>query len=147
MQWDQNLDKGSTWIIREESGSIVQSVIGGKVPDSVKHVAIHHLLKHKDTYKVLPGNSAIAVTATATRLIDELHKLYARRASKSYGQFSTDTTNYPTSTNLKNYLEGKTDFEALTLALMATLAKQAQAKTASTGGHVFFAHFERDGKQ
>ncbi|GLS40425.1 nucleoid-associated protein [Mesorhizobium tianshanense] len=111
-------------------------------------VAIHHQQRGVDgAYTVLSGNSAIAVSQTATRLIDELHKLYARRASKAYGKFASDTVNYPTSTNLQNYLEGTTDFEALTLALMATLAKQAQAKSASTGGHVFFAHFEREKAQ
>lgn len=113
--------------------------------DRIIEVAIHNLLRSDDgVYSVIPGNSAIAVTQTATRLIDELHKLYARRPSKAYGKFSDHAINYPTSINLQKYLEGNANFETLTLALMATLAKQAQAKAASTGGHVFFAHFERE---
>ena len=120
---------------------------GVRMTTSIINVAIHHLLREESGYKVTPGNSSIAVTATAIRLIEELHKLYARRPSKAYGRFSDDTANYPTSTNLKSYLEGQSNFEALTLALMTTLSKQAQAKAASTGGHVFFAHFKRDGVQ
>lgn len=115
------------------------------MPDRIFAVAIHHLQKASTgSYSVLRGNSAIAITQTAERLIGELHKLYSRRASKAYGKFSTDEENYPTPVNLRKYLKGKMDFAALTLALMATLAKEAQAKTASTGGHVFFAHFEKD---
>ena len=115
--------------------------------NSIFNVAIHHLQRLGDVYQVKPGNSSISVSSTAGRLIDEIHKLYARRASKAYGKFSSDTVNYPTSTNLKNYLRGQTNFETLTMALMTTLQKQAQAKVASTGGHVFFAHFEREGTQ
>jgi len=122
--------------------------LGDVVTDKILAVAIHHL--HRDgngAYKVVAGNSAIPVTQTAQRLIDELHKLYARRASKSYGKFSANVVDYPTSTNLKSYLSKTTDFDQLTLALMATLAKEAGARAASTGGHVFFAHFDRDSVQ
>lgn len=114
---------------------------------SVFHVAIHHLQRVNDIYQVKPGNSAITVTRTAKRLVDDLHQLYARRASKAYGKFAADAVNYPTSVNLRKYLDGNSDFAALTLALMATLQKEAQTKSASTGGHVFFAHFEREGSQ
>ncbi|TPI51585.1 nucleoid-associated protein [Mesorhizobium sp. B3-1-7] len=115
--------------------------------DTVFHVAIHHLQRVSDVYQVIPGNGAIPVSRTAKRLVDELQKLYGRRPSKAHGKFSTDSINYPTSANLQNYLDGKLTFGEVTLALMATLQKQAQAKSASTGGHVFFAHFEREGSQ
>jgi nucleoid-associated protein len=39
------------------------------------------------------------------------------------------------------------DFSALTLKMMKTLQLQAQRRTNAAGGHVFFAHFERDGQQ
>jgi len=116
--------------------------------DAIHAVAIHHLHRDEsDQYEVITGNSSIAVSQTAKRLIDELQKLYARRASKAYGKFSTDTVNYPTATHLGGYLRKEVDFEKLTLALMATLAKEAGARAASTGGHVFFAHFARDGSE
>lgn len=113
--------------------------------DAIVSVAIHHLEKDAaGDYHVHPGNGALAVGNTATRLIDDLHRLYARRPSKAYGRFSTDTANFPTSLRLGEYLGGAKSFEETTLSLMATLAKEAGTKAASEGGHVFFAHFIRD---
>jgi nucleoid-associated protein len=40
--------------------------------------------------------------------------------------------------------EGK-DFLALTSRMMEHLAREAAKKSASEGGHVFFAHFRREG--
>jgi nucleoid-associated protein len=111
-------------------------------------VAIHHLERNPENiYEVHQGNGQLAVSATAKRLIDELHKLYARRPSKAYGKFSENTVDYPTSVRLTEYLTKAMSFEDTTIALMNTLAKEAQARAASEGGHVFFAHFERDNRQ
>ncbi|GMV63155.1 MAG: hypothetical protein AMXMBFR74_23230 [Parvibaculum sp.] len=114
---------------------------------TIANVAIHHLKRKDDAYVVTKGNSNVAVSATVQRLVDELHNLYGRRTSKAYGKFSEKVDNYPTSKNLKIYIEGKSTFDELTLALMDTLQKEAQAKVASTGGHVFFTHFSSDGSQ
>lgn len=121
-------------------------ILGGKqLPDSITAVAIHHLRRNEnDVYEVLEGNGAIKLSKTAARLIDELHRLYARRASKAYGKFSDDTENFPTSGNIKKYLNKEIGFEKMTIAMMATLAKEAGAKATSTGGHVFFAHFDKE---
>lgn len=116
--------------------------------DAIVAVAIHHLEKTEaGAYQVHAGNGALAVGNTAKRLIDDLHRLYARRPSKAYGRFSMDTANFPTSLRLGEYIHGKATFEVTTLALMDTLAKEAGGRPASEGGHVFFAHFNRDGVQ
>ncbi|WP_162922223.1 nucleoid-associated protein [Asaia bogorensis] len=116
--------------------------------DSIFNVAIHHLKRDDDNnYGVHKGNGQLTVGPTAKRLIDDLHKHYARRPSKSYGKFSEDVSNYPTSLRISEYFESKVSFEHMTMALMSTLAKEAQARSASEGGHVFFAHFGRDEKQ
>lgn len=118
------------------------------MPDQVVAVAIHHLSRAgTGAYEVRPGNGDLAIGRTATRLIDELHSLYKRRASKGYGRFSDDAVNFPTSANLRSYVGGSSSFEDTTIAMMGTLAKDAGARAASAGGHVFFAHFERDDVQ
>lgn len=115
------------------------------MPDTIHAVGMHHLHKFDNgPYEVRPGNSDIAVSNTVVRLINELHKLYSRRPSKSYGKFSDDTVNYPTSIHLREYMDARKNFDELTLAMMAKLAKEAGAKAASTGGHVFFCHFSRE---
>ncbi|MCD1634454.1 nucleoid-associated protein [Martelella mediterranea] len=113
--------------------------------DNIISVAIHHLEKvDAGEYQVHAGNGALAVGNTAKRLIDDLHRLYARRPSKAYGRFSTDTDNFPSSLRLREYIIGTATFEETTLALMDTLSKEASARPASEGGHVFFAHFARE---
>lgn len=116
--------------------------------DGIISVAIHHLEKAAGgAYRVNNGNGDLAIGNTAKRLIDDLHRLYARRPSKAYGRFSADTANFPTSLRLQEYIDGEKSFEEATVALMATLAKEAGSRAASEGGHVFFAHFGRDGGQ
>lgn len=116
--------------------------------DHIIKVAIHHLARNSDNiYEVQQGNGQLAVSATAKRLIDELHKYYARRPSKAYGKFAENTVDYPTSVRLAEYLSQTASFEDTTIALMNTLAKEAQARAASEGGHVFFAHFQREDRQ
>lgn len=118
------------------------------MPDNIIKVAIHHLERDADNiYQVHQGNGQLTVGSTAKRLIDELHRLYARRPSKAYGKFSANTADYPTSLRLTEYITNQASFEDTTLALMNTLAKEAQARAASEGGHVFFAHFQRDNRQ
>ena len=113
--------------------------------DGIISVAIHHLERASaGTYRVNLGNGDLAIGNTARRLIEDLHRLYARRPSKAYGRFSVDTANFPTSLRLKEYLNGDATFDEMTTALMATLAKEAGSRAASEGGHVFFAHFMRD---
>nr|WP_319389274.1 nucleoid-associated protein [uncultured Cohaesibacter sp.] len=117
--------------------------------DGIYAVGMHHLYRHDQDqdYVVQKGNANIGVSDTVVRLINELHKLYKRRPSKAYGKFDLDTINNPTSIHLRNYINGNTNFEALTLLLMSKLAKEAGTKAASTGGHVFFCHFEREKSQ
>lgn len=113
--------------------------------DKIFSIAIHQLEKKGvGEYQVHAGNGALAVGNTAKRLIDDLHRLYARRPSKAYGKFSNDQVNFPTSLRLGEYISGKVNFEETTLAMMHTLAKEAATRPASEGGHVFFAHFSRD---
>jgi nucleoid-associated protein len=116
----------------------------------IKNIAIHDLKKSEAGFDVVPGKGGLAVTETIQEVIDGLHGLYAKRGSKSHGRFSTDADNYPTQTHLQAYLVGRRsarDFATLTGRLMATLRIQAQRKPGATGGHVFFAHVEREGQE
>ncbi|MDR9764141.1 nucleoid-associated protein [Rhizobium redzepovicii] len=54
--------------------------------------------------------------------------------------------NYPTQIHVGAYIDGDfSDFNKLTADMMLTLKKEASQKNAR-GGHVFFSHFHRDGK-
>ncbi|MFG1225282.1 nucleoid-associated protein [Xanthobacter wiegelii] len=110
-------------------------------------VAIHDLERGEDGFRVKAGNDHLAVTSTTQRVVDELYELYSRRASKSHGKFSLADDAAPTEQHLRDYLNQTIDFAGLTDKMMATLKHQAGLRNAAQGGHVFFAHFSRDGRQ
>ena len=108
-------------------------------------LAIHDIERRDGTYQVQAADKQLAVTSTTQRVIDELYDLYNRRASKSHGKFTT-SEGYPTQAQVRDYVEDpENDFLRLTVRMMETLRSQAQARSASTGGHVLFAHFRREG--
>lgn len=109
-------------------------------------LAIHKLDRVDGTYQIRLADKQLPVTATTQRVIDELYDLYNGRASKSHGKFTTNE-GYPTQAQVKEYVDGShRDFLQLTSRMMETLRNQAQARSASMGGHVLFAHFKREAR-
>lgn len=119
------------------------------MPSNIFHVAIHDLRRKAESdFEFVVGKNDLKRGPTVVRVVDELHRLYARRASKSHGKFSTDTANFPTQGFIRTYIDkGSKDFDLLTTSLMTTLVAQARRKPGATGGHVFFVHFEDEAKQ
>lgn len=115
--------------------------------EKVVQVAVHDLKKEADDFKTVAGNAGLKVSATVERVVSDLHAMYASRASKSHGAFDPDAANYPAQTFLGAYRSGGfKDFATLTAKLMTTLAAEAKKKPGATGGHVLFAHIEKDGQ-
>ncbi len=109
-------------------------------------LAVHDLNRREGRFEVNLADRLLPVTGTTQRVIDEIYDLYNRRASKSHGRFAADE-NYPTQGQVRDYVaDPERDFLRLTSRMMDTLRTQAQARSASTGGHVLFAHFRRDGR-
>lgn len=109
-------------------------------------LAVHDLERKDGVYQIKAATKTLPVTETTQRVVDELNDLYNRRASKSYGKF-TASEGYPTQEQIRDYIgDPQKDFLRLTTRMMETLRQQAQARTASTGGHVLFEHFRRDQK-
>ena len=116
--------------------------------NNIISVAVHDLKKDADKFNISLGKSKLPVSDAVQRLVDQIHTFYGRRTSKSHGKFSEDEDNFPTQRHLRDYFGSvDRDFAALTEALIKTLAVNAQTKAAATGGHVFFAHFQRDERQ
>jgi nucleoid-associated protein len=118
------------------------------MPNNIRHLAVHDIRRTADGLQVVHGNNALAVTATTQRIVDELDDLYDRRSSKVHGQFSPDGVNYPAAGHFSDYLaEDAGDFAVLTQNLMDTLLAKARTVPNAGAGHVFFAHFEQDGRE
>lgn len=114
--------------------------------DSVVQVAIHDLKrKGAGDFETVIGKAHLEVSVTIERVVNELYSLYSSKASKAHGRFSQDKENYPTQTYIEEFHKGGyQDFLGLTEKLMKTLTAQARRKAGATGGHVLFAHLERE---
>jgi len=108
-------------------------------------LAIHDLNRSDAGYSVALSKKLLDVTDTTLRVISTVYELYNSRTSKSHGRFTT-AEGSPTEGQIRAYVEAKEkDFLGLTGKMMDNLAREAGKKSASVGGHVFFAHFRRDG--
>ncbi len=91
------------------------------------------------------GKAQLKVSETVVRVVNELHSLYSSKASKAHGRFSANVADYPAQTFISDFEKGHyRDFALLTKRLMDTLTVQARRKAGATGGHVLFAHIEKD---
>ncbi len=114
--------------------------------DSVVQVAVHDLRrKGQGDFETILGKAQLNVSDTVVRVVNELHSLYASKASKAHGKFSVNVADYPAQTFISDFKKSKfQDFADLTKKLMDTLTTQARRKPGAAGGHVLFAHIEKD---
>ncbi|WP_176038803.1 nucleoid-associated protein, partial [Brucella tritici] len=114
--------------------------------DSVIQVALHDLRrKGASDFETKFGKAQLEVSETVVRVVNEIHGLYASKATKAHGKFSTQIADYPAQTFIAEFeKENYKNFSDLTMKLMGTLAVQAKQKPGATGGHVLFAHIEKD---
>jgi nucleoid-associated protein len=114
--------------------------------NDILNVVIHELNRGEGGFEIDPGDSALIVTDTMQRLVDQLSLLYGKRTGKSHGRFEDDLVNYPVQVHLGDYyIKRVVNFYDATLNMMSTLRANAQG-TASTGGHIFIAHIQRDSR-
>jgi nucleoid-associated protein len=119
------------------------------MPNDIRHLAVHDVRRTQNGLHVVHGNDNLAVNTTTQRIVDELDDMYGKRSSKAHGKFSDDRDNYPASGYFEAYLAplGGGDFANLTQLLMNTLVAKARSVPNAGAGHVFFAQFERDGRE
>lgn len=108
-------------------------------------LAIHDLKRADNAYTITLAAETLPISDTAERVISTIYDLYNSRTSKSHGRFTT-AEGSPTEEQIRDYVKSEEkDFIALTSRMMEHLAREAAKKAASEGGHVFFAHFRREG--
>jgi len=130
-----------------DGGEKAAAVAEVKLENEIMNVIVHSLNKADGGFFIDDRKEVLEVGETIQRLIDQLAKIYAAKTGKSHGRFEDDVDNYPVSRYLESYYKaGSSDFVATTLQMAENLKMSAQG-TASTGGHVFFAHFKREADQ
>lgn len=119
------------------------------MPNNIRHLAVHDLRRTQNGLQFVHGKDDLPVNDTTQRIVDELDEMYGKRSSKAHGQFSDDRDNYSAAGYFEAYLlpRGGGDFANLTQLLMNTLVSKARGVPNAGAGHVFFAQFERDGRE
>ncbi|MCX2696940.1 nucleoid-associated protein [Ochrobactrum chromiisoli] len=114
--------------------------------DKIIQVALHGLRRNDlGNFEIKIGKKKLKLSKTVVRVVTEIHGLYASKSAKAHGKFSEPIENYPAQTFIKNLKDNNyNNFSEITKKLMDTLAYQAKLKSGSTGGHVLFAHIEKD---
>ncbi|MGO8595598.1 nucleoid-associated protein [Rhizobium ruizarguesonis] len=115
--------------------------------DRIIDVAVHDLKKEagSTSCSIVFGHDKLPLNKTVVRVVNELDRLYGKRASKAHGKFASDPINFPAQTFIKDfYDESFQNFANLTRKLIATLSVKAGSISSAVGGHVLFAHFEHD---
>jgi nucleoid-associated protein len=119
------------------------------MPSTIRNVGVHDLRRTATGLEVVLGRDGLPVNAVTQRVVDNLDDMYSKRSSKAHGRFSDDVANYPTSGYFMAYLNGPKcgEFGEFTSRSMATLLAKARRVPNAGAGHVFFAHFARDGRE
>lgn len=98
--------------------------------NQIIHLAVHDLIRKDGKFAVELSQGTLTIGVTAQRIVDELHTIYSRRSSKSFGKFSSNENDYPAQKYLIEYTSAKKrDFAALTTHMMTTLSIQASQKS------------------
>lgn len=115
-------------------------------PVDIKFVTLHDLIKGNDSFRVKEREEPLKITSTIERLVGQILDEYKKRSGKSHGHFEDNEDEYPIQKYLKQYYVNTTlSFQETTRKMMYNLCHHVKG-TASTGGHVFFAHITRSEK-
>ena len=119
------------------------------MPNTIGNVGVHDLRRTGTSLYVVPGRGGLPMNEVTQRVVDNLNDMYSKRSSKAHGRFNDDVANYPTSGYFEAYLNGanRGEFGEFTSRLMTTLLAKARRVPNAGAGHVFFTHFERDGRE
>ena len=117
--------------------------------NTIRRVGVHDIRRGANGLEIVLGPDRLPVNATTRRVVDGLDDMYTKRSSKAHGRFSDDADNYPTAGYFDTYFQagGFGDFDEFTGHMMNTLLAKARSVPNAGAGHVFFAHFERDGRE
>lgn len=112
--------------------------------NTIHQVIVHTISKVEGKLTLDPRETVLEIGSTVQRLIGQLSAIYIQRTGKSHGKFEDDEDNYPVKKYLSDYCSAdEPDFVKTTKDMSKTLFKEISG-TASPGGHVFFAHFNRN---
>lgn len=113
----------------------------------VRHAIVHTMVRKGGKGHIEARDAELPVTELAQRLVDTLHSEYRRRHAKSHGKFNGNEETAPSQKHAQAYLLGGTgNFYDFSVRMANLLCDKAEGR-AATGGHIFIAHLEGDGRE
>lgn len=114
---------------------------------TVNHAIVHTMVRQGGKGHIDARDAELPITDLAQRLVDTLYSEYRRRHAKSHGKFNGDEETAPSQKHARTYLlESSGNFYDFSVRMANLLCDKAQGR-AATGGHVFIAHLEGDGRE
>ena len=111
----------------------------------IRHSIIHQIDKKPDGSPALLQTSESELPESQDRenLLTDLNESYNAKQAKAWGLFHEESGAYPFSGWLRAYLNGAQDFIGFTWQAVEHLQKLMEESNLTTGGHVFFAHYQQ----
>jgi len=111
----------------------------------IRHSIIHQIDKKPDGSPALLQTSESELPESQDRenLLTDLNESYNAKQGKAWGLFHEESGAYPFSGWLRAYLNGAQDFIGFTWQAVEHLQKLMVESNLTTGGHVFFAHYQQ----
>ncbi|WP_417480452.1 nucleoid-associated protein YejK [Maricaulis maris] len=111
----------------------------------IRHSIIHQIDKKPDGSPAVLQTSESELPESQDRenLLTDLNESYNAKQGKAWGLFHEESGAYPFSGWLRAYLNGAQDFIGFTWQAVEHLQKLMEESNLTTGGHVFFAHYQQ----
>ncbi len=111
----------------------------------IRHVIIHQLDKQPDGSPAVlhARDTELPPSDAIVSLQGDLNDSYNAKQGKAWGFFHGESGAYPFSGWLKQYLEEQQDFTSFSRVSVEHLQKLLEEVNLSTGGHVFFSHYQQ----
>ncbi len=114
---------------------------------NIQEAIVHRFEKERHQPSVAHMRSAILPSDDGRNdLVTAIREVFNRTKARGYGAFKEDKVAFPFSAQLDEYITHSHSLVPFTFALQASYQKSIDAAQLSTGGYLFFASYEENGK-
>jgi nucleoid-associated protein len=109
---------------------------------NVVEAVVHRLEKQAGgEVSLFPRDTLLPIDEKTANLANAVLDIYGKVTNRGYGSFDTDTTVYPFSELLQEYVNGERGFLDLSTTTLNLLAAEMQDVNFATGGYALFIRF------
>jgi nucleoid-associated protein len=115
---------------------------------NIQEAIVHRFNKERHNPSIAHmRNESLPFDENLMDLVTGIREVFNRTITRGYGAFHIDTVAFPFSSQLEKYIAEDQGLVLFTLALKTSYQKSIDSAQLSTGGFLFFAHYEEHGKE